>query len=68
VAVLKTMFVASVKIPAASVIVTVIVVATSIRRSAIRSSPVETTAAISPLMGLGGGDNTAETGDGQGDS
>ena len=65
-AVLETMIVASEKISVASVIVIVIVVATSIRRSAIRSSPVKTTAVIFVLMGLGRGDDP-ETGDGQGD-
>jgi hypothetical protein len=68
VAVLGTMIVASAKIPVASVIVIVIVVATSIRRSAIRSSPVKTTAVIFVLMGLGRGNDPTETGDGQGDS
>jgi hypothetical protein len=68
VAMLETMIVASVKIPVASVIVIVVVVATSIRRSAVRSSPVKTTAVIFVLMGLGRGDDTAETGHGQGDS
>jgi hypothetical protein len=68
VAVLETMIVASAKIPVASVIVIVIVVATSIRRSAIRSSPVKTTAVISVLVGLGRGDDPTKTGDGQGDS
>jgi hypothetical protein len=66
-AVLETMIVASAKIPVASVIV-IVVVATSIRRSAIRSSPVKTTAVIFVLVGLGRGDDPTETGDGQDDS
>jgi hypothetical protein len=68
VAVLETMIVTSVKIPVASVIVVVIFVATSIRRSAIRSSPVKTTAVIFVLMSLGRGNDATETGDGHGDS
>jgi hypothetical protein len=67
VAVLETMIVASAKIPVASVIV-IVIVATSIRRSAIRSSPVKTTAVIFVLVGLGRGNGPTETGDGQGDS
>jgi hypothetical protein len=65
--VLEPMIVASAKIPVASVIV-IVIAATSIRRSAIRSSPVKTTAVIFVLVGLGRGNDPTETGDGQGDS